>query len=298
MHSWIVTAIGIGLAGSALAADRTLVKQVESGNAKYAAGEFDEALEVYKLAEADCPECPELAYNQGLAHYRMRDFEKAHEKFNEALLTRDLRLEQRAKYNLGNVAYAQALEKMADPKEAVEHAQRAIAFYRDALELDENDTQARANIEIAQLLIKQLLDEQKQQQEQEPNQQEDQQQQSEQNEQCDNPQQGQSDEQPENQQDQQEQQQEGSQDQESDEQQQQQQQQEGQEGQPEQQEQQSGDAEPGDQQQAQAQQYEQRELTREEAERLLQAVRDKEAQRRDEKARQMRAKRVPVKRDW
>ena len=270
-----------GWMSPAYGASAVAVAKVREANAAYAAGDYPAALEAYEEAEVDCPECPEIAYNQALAHYRLRDFTRARELFNEALSTRDLDLEARVKFNLGNVAYAQALEKLSDLPEAIENARRAITHYRDALDLDPEDVDARANIEIAQLLIKDLLDRQKQQQEQQQNQ--DQQQ----DQQCDNPQeqqQGQDqDQQGEDQQDQA-----GDEDQE----QQQEPQADG-----EQQEQETQQPQ-GEQEQSAAEQQEAREMTQEEAERLLQAVRDKEAKRREELARRRRARSVPVSRDW
>ncbi|MCH7526390.1 MAG: tetratricopeptide repeat protein, partial [Planctomycetes bacterium] len=138
---------------------RTLV---DEANHALADGDYDKALEGYVAAEVTHPELPELAYNQALAHYRLGNYETARTLFNKALATRDLTLEGKAKYNLGNTAYASALEKLSNMPKAIEYLKTAIGRYRDALEIAPEDEDAEANIETAQLLIKDLFDKLKQ----------------------------------------------------------------------------------------------------------------------------------------
>lgn len=299
-------------APAARAADVKAVEQVNVANQHYETGEFEAALNGYEQAEAYCPECPELAYNEGLAYYRLKDLERAREKFNEALMTTDPDLESRAKYNLGNVAYSEALaQQEEDTERAIDSARMARDFYLDALQINPDDRDARANVEMAQRLIQRLIQKQQQQQQQNQNQQkeqnqdqndEQQQQDQQQDQQQQDPnQQGNQDQQ----QDSEEQnQQQNQQQQENDQQQQQQQsgeqdqdQQEPQSGQQSEQQQQPSEQDQ-QAQQGQGQKTDPRQLTEEEAERLLQAVRDKEAQRRRELARMRRAQRVRVERDW
>jgi Ca-activated chloride channel family protein len=334
----ISTAVWVGVVGVALPAwgvPAPAAKKVAEGNAAYAAGDYGKALEAYGAAAPDCPECPELAYNQGLVHYRQRDFAKARDAFNSALATRDLHLEARAKFNLGNVAYSEALEKMSALKEAIERAEQATDRYRDALatlaQLDQNDptvaadtADARANIETAALLIKDLLDkekkkqeeqqknqdknQQKQDQQQNQDQQKDQQQQDQENK---DEQQQQQDSQDQKQEDQQKQEGEQQQGDKKDEQEQKDQQGEQkdkeQEQQAEQQKQQEAQAAADKQaeekqaeegQEGEGQAKDARQLSKEEVQRLLQAVRDKEAQRREDRNRKQRVRIAPVERDW
>ncbi len=252
---------------------RTLV---EEGNTLLAAGDFASALERYKSAEVTEPESPELAYNQGVAHYKLGEYDAARGAFNRALLTRDLALEAKAKFNLGDVAYASALEKQSNFQEAVDLLKTGIGQYRDALELDPEDEGARKNIEMAQVLIKDLLDKLKKQQEQEQQQQQDQQ--------------GEQDPQQQDDQEQQQDQDQGEQEGEQE----QQQQKDEQEGDQEDKQQQSGDEQQEQQQQPQAGE----EMTNGEAERMLQAVRDKEKRRREEQAERRRARYIRVPKDW
>ncbi len=273
-------AAGVGLAMGAAPtfAEEELspAEHVARANQALADGDFENALADYRQAELALPESPDLAYNQGIVHYRTGDFAKARELFSRALTTRDLELEAKVKFNLGNCRYAEALEKMSNLQEAIDHLRTAIEYYVDVLEIAPEDADARANIETAQLLIKDLLDKLKNQQEQQP------QDPTSQPSECD---------QKEQQEGQQEQQSQDGDEQQEPEEQENQQEQQQQAGEDEQQTQQEQSEPPAGEQ-------EERQLTEEEARRLLQAVRDKEQQRRDEQARRRRIGRAKVAKDW
>lgn len=248
-------------------------KLVAEANRAYHAGDVAQALEGYKQAEVTMPESPELAYNRAAAHYKLGQYVEAREYFNRSLATRDLSLEAKAKFNLGNVAYASAMEKLASLKEAIDLLKGAIGHYQDALEINPQDGDARANIEMAQLVIKDLLDKLKKQQQEQ--QQEGQDQEQEDESQQDQQQRGE---------DQQDEKQQGDQPQDQ------------QEGDQEQKHQQP---EAHDQDEQQQPQQAEGEMTKDEAERLLQSVRDRERQRREEQAqRRRRAPRRRVIKDW
>lgn len=226
---------------------------VADANRAFADGDYAAALETYKAAQMIMPRAPELSYNQGVAAYMLGDYAQARDALNRSLSTCDVGLEARIKFNLGNVAYASALERMSSPPEAIGLLKSAIVHYRDAFELDPRDDDARINIELAQRLIRNLLEKVNQRREERRQQQDDRQEQR---------------------QDDQEQQQQGGQ--------------------------QGGQQEAGGGQQRPEQPGEPAKdrMTRQEVERLLQAVRDKERQRRKELARRLRVGRIPVAKDW
>jgi len=285
----LVTTLVVAGAAAAEKSPRSLVA---TANRAYAAVDYEKALAGYNEAELAMPESPEIAYDQGLARYKLGDLSAARNLFLRALSTRDLGLEANAKFNLGNVAYSSALEKVSAPKEALENLKQAISHYRDSLELRPDDEDAKANIHMAQLLMKDLLDKLKKQQEQQKKDQQDKQDQNKQD-----------------QKDQKDQQQQSSQDdQKSDENQQQQDQDQQSDQKSDQQEKSDDQKQPqgsidrkdqpdSDNQQAKPMESS-REMTKDEAERLLQAVRDKERKRREDKARRLRARRAPVLKDW
>jgi len=165
------TALGVCCCGvfSAVAApdagasDASVREHVAQANEALSRGDYAGAVQAYSKAQEGDPESPEIAYNLGVAAYRQGDMAKAKEQFLRALRTGDANLEAKAKFNLGDVAYAQALAKKSAIPEAIQSLRTAVANYRDALDVRTNDPDARANIEMAWLLIKKLEAQQKQQ---------------------------------------------------------------------------------------------------------------------------------------
>ncbi len=314
MRIGLVIIINAALACAAAAQDVSPQELVRQANEQLRSGQYDEAIEKYKQAAELLPDVAEIAYNRAIGHYRNGDFDNATEQFITSLKTRDPELEAKAKFNLGNCAYAAALAKKDNIPEAVEHLKSAILHYKDAIESNPQDKDARINIEMAQLLMKDLLDKQKQQQEEQQDEDQNQDEQKDQEEQDENqdPQQDQEgeDQQQEQASDQQDQEQSGDQEQQQDgeDQQQQNEQQQGQQQQDEQEQgqPQAGEGQQQEQQQTQAAEEQQqqgkkgqeRKMTREEAQRLLQMIRDKEMQRRRNLARRARTKHAPVDKDW
>jgi len=246
-------AVIVCIGSIASAPEKEAYTLVAEANQAFSDGQYAAALETYSAAALILPHSPELAYNQGAASYKLGLYAQAREAFNRSLLSQDVGLEARTKYNLGNVAYGSALKEMSNPPVAIELLKSAIAHYRDAIELDAEDDGARTNIELAQWLIRDLLEKSDQQREERRRQQGDQK------------------ESPEGDQD-------GRQS-----------------G-----DQQGGQREAGTEQrrQEQARQQTDDRLTPREVLSLLQAVQDKERERRIELARRRRAQRVPVAKDW
>jgi len=246
----------------------------------------------------------ELIYNQGVAQYREGQYAAARDLFTRSTAATDRALEARARFNLANCDYAEAVTlRQENPEEAIGKLETAISHYRGAIEANPQDADARANAELAQLLIDQIQQEQQnqdqQQQEQDQQDQQDEQQQGEQEQ--DQQEQGeqQQDEQQQGEQQQGEQQQDEQQ-QDQDEQQQDEQQQ-GENPRP------SGDQQgAGSQEQSESYQnlrssedeQEPQAMTQEEAEKMLQAVRDRDLKRRYEKLRKTQRYYQPVDRDW
>ena len=278
------------------------------------------ALAWSQVERAD-PGLATAAYNRGVAEYRAGDMEAAADAFRRAGEIGDAGLAARAMYNEGTARYAEAVRRLADDegseatppanpeddapidpiKDAMERVGRSLDHFRDAIDADPANKDARANAELAHRLLQQLREFQEQQDQQQGDQEQQNQQQGDQEQQ--DQQQGDQEQQEQQQgdQDQQEQQQ-GDQEQ-----------QEQQQGDQEQQEQQQGDqeqqqetdgsasAEKSDDETSEAAKAGEERMSREEAERLLQSVRDKERQRRKARAEaetRSEDRRPPVRKDW
>ena len=126
-------------------------------------------------------------YNQALDRVEAEEIEQAGVLFEQSINTsQDTQVEAKSCYNLGNVAYENALqhvEKKASDQ-AIDELKQAIKHYRQALQLSPMDHEARINMELANKLIEQLKQEQQEQKQEQQQQQkqEEQEQQSETNE--------------------------------------------------------------------------------------------------------------------
>ncbi len=206
--------------------------EVEAGNRLYAEGRFDEAHEQYLEALRAAPDSPVVPFNNGNALYRTDEFQRAMEAYQEAAGSGDPAVEAQAWYNLGNALYRR------------QQLQPALEAYKQALRRNPADVDAKHNLELT---LEQLQEQQQSSDQQDEN----------------------DDENQENHQDQENQPQEQPPDE------QEQQEQEQQQNQPEQDEQEQDQQEQGQQDQPQSGEEPQPqpgELSREDAERLLEAI--------------------------
>ncbi len=141
---------------------------VAEGNRAYQSGKYDEALAAYEGASVDAPESPQVYFNKGAAYYMKGDYMKARDMFEQAALkSKDLSLEARSQYNLGNCSFRESeRQRDSDLQKSLSALEQSIGHYQKALELDPALEDAAHNIEVARLTIKQIMDEIKKQQEQ------------------------------------------------------------------------------------------------------------------------------------
>jgi len=164
------------------------------GNKLYKQGNFNEAINSYDQALLDAPGALEPKFNQANSYYRLDDLGKAMDLYRQvAAESKDMKVVARAKYSLGNSYFQQgSKQKDSNLQKAIDDLKTAIGSWRGVLDIEPENKKAARNIEVARLLIKDLLDQlNKQQQQQDPNQPQDpnQQQQQQQNQQQQNSQQ-------------------------------------------------------------------------------------------------------------
>lgn len=135
---------------------------VQQGNALYREGKYQAAEEHYATAARAQPKATVIHFNRGNAAYKQGDYAQALTHYNRALHTTDRMLESRAKYNLGNIKYQQALQALQQPQEATALLRTAMTYYRDSLEVDPHQSDAQYNLELAQRLLQQLQQQQQQ----------------------------------------------------------------------------------------------------------------------------------------
>lgn len=155
---------------------RVAADHVERGNGQLAEGNFAEALREYEAAQKELPDAPEAAYNRGIALYKLGHYQEAEAAFQDALAAGNAELEARAKFNLGRAAHASGIERFQqqDIPEAANQIGRAIGFYNDALQLMPEDADAKENkaaAERMQIYLRKLMEQIQQQQQQDQQQQ-------------------------------------------------------------------------------------------------------------------------------
>ena len=110
---------------------------IKRGNEHYEARAYDAALEAYQSAAEDRPEDAISRYNLGAALYQKEEFEKAENEFRQSLDATDPIYRAQGYYNLGN-AQAQ-----------LNDIEGAIRSYKSALRLNPTDLDAKHNLELA-----------------------------------------------------------------------------------------------------------------------------------------------------
>lgn len=213
---------------------------VRDGNRMYEEGRYAEAYEKYLDALRDNPDSPVIHFNEANALYQSAEFQRAMEAYQQAVEAGDPALQSQAFYNLGNALYRQ------------QQLEQSLEAYKQAMRLDPSDSDAKHNFE----LVREQLEQQQQQQPQDGEQnQDDQEDQDDQQDQQDQQQQQDDNSDQQDEQDQKDEEQQDDQDQEQDE--------------------QDQGQDPNDEQQDEQQQQEQPmpgEMSREEAEQLLEAI--------------------------
>jgi Ca-activated chloride channel family protein len=115
----------------------------------YKAGNYTNALTEYeRLAEVNTNDL-RLVFNAGAAAYRATNFDEALKNFQLVTLSPDLKLQQQAYYNLGNVQYRTGELKFAPSSEGLDAMEdnwrQALQSYSHAVQLNTNDVDAAYN---------------------------------------------------------------------------------------------------------------------------------------------------------
>jgi len=158
---------------------RDLLRQ---GNKLYASGKFNGAITQYDQALVEKPQVFEPKFNKANSYYRLDDLAEAIDLFKEvAADSKDMGLVTKAKYNLGNSYFQQGLKQRdSDLQKALDDLKTSINYWRQVLDIEPENEKAAKNIEVARLIIKDIIDQinkQKDKQAEQQEQQQDQQQQ-------------------------------------------------------------------------------------------------------------------------
>ena len=127
-------------------AEETPRSAMRKGLKAYNAGDYTNAVTLLEKTVLEFPGTGN--YNMGNAYYRMGEYEKAAECYEEALRTTDLKLQANACFNRGNALLAQTTV-MTEPEQigqAIECAFQAMAMFEQSLLLHPEDLQAKQKL--------------------------------------------------------------------------------------------------------------------------------------------------------
>ena len=178
----IVLIVLLALAATQIACADSARGLLQQGNKLYASGQFGDAISQYDQALVENSQATEPKFNKANSYYRLDDLAKAIDLYKEvAAESKDMKLVARAKYNLGNTFFGQGMkQKDSNLQKALEDLQTSIGYWRQTLDIEPENQNAARNIEVARLIIKDIIDQinkQKDEQDKQQNQQPDQQQQ-------------------------------------------------------------------------------------------------------------------------
>jgi len=106
---------------------------------------------------------PVLHYNLGTSKYKEGKFEEAEEELGKALETSNLNLQEQAYYNMGNALYRKGEKSLGNDKaNTIENWKAALSNYEGALKLNEKNEDARFNYDFVERKLNELLEKQKQ----------------------------------------------------------------------------------------------------------------------------------------
>ena len=141
------------------------VQRVRDGISHFDAAEFEKAATAFEEAGTAKPNDARIAFDRACATAAMEDLDTAKEFYRTAGVAKDIEVSAAAHYNLGTLSVDEAKAILGpDPvtvepskrPDALEKLELAILHYRDCLQVDPDHADARHNLELLRLWIKNM----------------------------------------------------------------------------------------------------------------------------------------------
>src|SRR5207248_911812 len=132
-------------------ADAPGLDAYRSGKFEDAYSQFQQTLKMHPESRAE----DKLQFDTGAAAYKLKDYGKALESFSQALLSRDIGLQSKGHYNLGNTLYQRGETQKSDDKKLSDWT-NALDHYDQTLKLDPQNNEAKENYDYVKRKSKEL----------------------------------------------------------------------------------------------------------------------------------------------
>ena len=141
--------------------------RASSGEDAFAAEDYLGAAEYYRQQLEKTPDSPELQYNFGASSYKNNMYDDAIQAFTSALESEDIELQKMSYFNLGNSHFQKGVEsQQGDATATVEEWKQAITAMDSVLKLTPDDEKAKNNREVIAKQLEQLEKQMEQQENQ------------------------------------------------------------------------------------------------------------------------------------
>jgi len=113
------------------------------GNRLYEKGKFEDAEKAYLTAQGDAPGRPEILYNLGNSLIRQKKLKEGEQVLGQAIRKGNTGVQEKSWYNTGNALFS------------ADNYKGAVDAYVQALKLNPSDADAKHNLELSLLKLKQ-----------------------------------------------------------------------------------------------------------------------------------------------
>lgn len=156
------------IAAGSLAVAAAMGASPSAAKRHYEAGRYVEAQTEYQKLLREKPDDSRLSYNAATAAYKHGDLTNATLGFENALATQDLKLQQKAYYNLGNTRFRMG-DAAQSPEEKMSHWEESLKDFGSALKLQPDDADAKHNQAVVQQMLEELKKQMPKQKQKNPN---------------------------------------------------------------------------------------------------------------------------------
>jgi Ca-activated chloride channel family protein len=122
----------------------------------YKQGQYNDALKKYRALSYLHPDSTLPAFGLGTALYKEGEYEKAIQYFKKSAIIDDKRMQQKAMFNLGNTFYHLGYNKM-DSNETIRFYQKSIDHYNQAIALNRENKDAMHNKAVVEQAVRVLM---------------------------------------------------------------------------------------------------------------------------------------------